>query len=253
MTPIILVTSDVKPIDGYNWHATIDFYLRAVLLAGAMPVILPSLGAETDIDALLDRFDGLLVTGSRSNVHPSHYGVEPSKAHEPYDADRDATTLPLIRSAIDHGVPTLAICRGIQELNVALGGTLTTEVQELPGRMDHRAPVSDIQDERFALAHDIHFEDDADLKTIVGGDSVKVNSLHRQVIDRLADRLVVEAKAEDGTIEAVRVAGAVAFAYGVQWHPEYWAASDKPSNNIFTAFVDATRSHGSRRTAMAAE
>jgi putative glutamine amidotransferase len=253
MKPFILVTSDVKPIDGYNWHAVIDFYLKAVTLAGAVPVILPNLGDSHDAGPVLDRFDGLLVTGSRSNVHPSHYGVAPSQAHEPYDSDRDATTLPLIRAALDHGVPILAICRGIQELNVALGGTLTTEVQELPGRMDHRAPVSDHQDERFALAHDVHFEADADLAAIVGGAKVKVNSLHRQVIDRLADRLIVEAKAEDGTIEAVRVAGAAAFAYGVQWHPEYWAASDKPSNNIFTAFVDAARSHGSRRTSLAAE
>ncbi|HMB48046.1 MAG TPA: gamma-glutamyl-gamma-aminobutyrate hydrolase family protein [Afifellaceae bacterium] len=253
MNPLILVTSDVKPIDGYNWHAAIDTYLKALTLTGAMPFILPNLAGGIDLDAALDRVDGVLVTGSRSNVHPSHYSEEPSAAHEPYDEARDATTLPLIRRAIERGVPMLAICRGIQELNVALGGSLITEAQEQPGRMDHRAPVSDHHDERFALAHDVHYEAGAGMAEITGGPTVRVNSLHRQIIGRLADRLVVEAKAEDGTIEAVRVAGAAAFAYGVQWHPEYWAASDKPSNDIFTAFANAARNHGARRTAIAAE
>jgi putative glutamine amidotransferase len=119
--------------------------------------------------------------------------------------------------------------------------------------MDHRAPESERQDERFALAHDVTFEDDAELAEIIGGPCLRVNSLHRQVIDRLAERLVVEARAEDGTIEAVRVSGATAFAYGVQWHPEYWAATDTPSNRLFTAFTAAARDYGSRRTALAAE
>ncbi len=253
MTPIILVTSDVKPIDGYNWHAAIDTYLRAVIVAGGIPIVLPSLADHLDLDAVLDRVDGVLVTGSRSNVHPSHYDVEPSEAHEPYDDARDATTLPLIRRTLERAIPMLAICRGIQELNVALGGSLITEAQEHPGRMDHRAPDSESQDERFALAHDVTFEDDAELAAIVGSPCVRVNSLHRQVIDRLADRLTVEARAEDGTIEAVRVSDARAFAYGVQWHPEYWAASDTPSNRLFKAFTAAARDYGSRRTALAAE
>lgn len=253
MTPIILVTSDVKPIDGYNWHAAIDTYLRAVVVAGGIPLVLPNLADHVDIDAVLDRVDGVLVTGSRSNVHPSRYGVDPSEAHEPYDADRDATTLPLIRRTLERAVPMLAICRGIQELNVALGGTLITEAQEHAGRMDHRAPDSDSHDERFALAHDVTFEDDAELAAIVGGPCVRVNSLHRQVIDRLADRLVVEGRAEDGTIEAVRVSDAKAFAYGVQWHPEYWAATDTPSNRLFHSFTAAARDYGSRRMAQAAE
>ncbi len=253
MTPFILVTSDVKQVDGYNWHAAIDTYLNALTYAGAMPVILPSLGSDIDLQSVLGRVDGVLITGSRSNVHPQHYGVEADKAYEPYDTDRDATTMPLIRAALDQGVPMLAICRGLQELNVAFGGTLITEVQELDGRMDHRSPQSDSHDERFALAHDIHFEADAGLAGIVGSDTVRVNSLHRQVIDRLADRLIVEARAEDGTIEAVRVADARAFAFGVQWHPEYWAAIDNPSGTIFRAFSDAAREYGSRRMDDAAE
>lgn len=254
MSPLILVTSDVKQIDGYAWHSAIEFYLKALTLVGATPVILPSLGTGIDIDTALGRVDGVVATGSRSNVHPELYGAAPGEQYEPYDSDRDATSLPLIREAIDRNVPMLAICRGMQELNVALGGTLITEVQTLPDRMDHRAPESDSQDERFGLAHDVHFEADAGLARLIGCGTVRVNSLHRQVIDVLADRLIVEARAEDGTIEAVRVANAANFAYGVQWHPEYWAASDAPSKSIFQAFTDAARDYGAQgRPELAAE
>lgn len=251
--PAILVTSDVISHNNYHWHGAIDIYLKAVALVGTVPVILPNFGAETDFESLFERFDGILVTGSRSNVHPSLYGKEPGPEYEPYDEARDATTLPLIGKAIEAGVPLLAICRGIQELNVALGGTLITEAQELPDRMDHRAAQSDSQDERFAMSHDIRFEADADLADVVGGPAIRVNSLHRQVIDRLADRLIVEARAPDGTIEAVRVRGARAFAYGVQWHPEYWAATDAPSRRLFEAFANAARRYHDRAPAIAAE
>ena len=189
--PVILVTSDVIPYNNYHWHGAIDIYPKALAHVGAVPVVVPSFGDGTDFDTLLGRFDGVLITGSRSNVHPALYGKEPGPKYEPYDHDRDATTLPLIRRTIEAGIPLLAICRGIQELNVALGGTLITEAQELPGRMDHRAVPSDSQDERFKLAHDIRFEGETELSDIVGGPTVTVNSVHRQVIDRLADRLIV--------------------------------------------------------------
>jgi putative glutamine amidotransferase len=137
----------------------------------------------------------------------------------------------------------LAICRGIQELNVALGGTLATEIQELQGRMDHRAPESESQAERFAIQHPIRIKPDSCLGAILKEDSVKVNSVHRQAIDRLAPRLEVEAVAEDGTVEAVSVKDAKGFIVGVQWHPEYWVQSDAPSRKIFEAFGDAVREH----------
>ncbi len=251
--PVILVTSDVIPYNNYNWHGAIDIYPNAVAHVGAVPVVLPSFGPRTDFESLFERFDGILVTGSRSNVHPSLYGKTPGPEYEPYDQDRDATTIPLICKAIEAGVPLLAICRGMQELNVALGGTLITEAQEQPDRMDHRAVQSEKQDERFAMSHNIHFETDTELSGIVGGPTLKVNSLHRQVIDKLADRLIVEATAEDGTIEAVRVEDARAFAYGVQWHPEYWVASDAPSRQLFEAFADAARQRQMRGSAIAAE
>lgn len=252
-SPVILVTSDVVLHSHYRWHGATDTYLKAVTQVGATPVVLPSLGGDIDLETVLERFDGVLATGSRSNVHPDAYGKTPGPKYEPYDLDRDATAMPLILAAIEKGVPLFAICRGMQELNVALGGSLTAEAQELPGRIDHRAAQSDNQDERFAMSHDIRFDDNTELSGIVGGRTVTVNSLHRQIIDRLAERLVVEARAADGTIEAVRVDGARAFAYGVQWHPEYWASSDAPSRRLFEAFADASRAYRGRNSMIAAE
>jgi putative glutamine amidotransferase len=244
MKPIIAVTSDVKAFENYVWHAAPQQYLEAALLgSGVLPMVVPSFGDALDLDALLDQVHGVLVTGARSNVHPELYGAEPSAAHEPYDPARDSTTLPLIRAAIKKGVPLLAICRGIQELNVALGGTLATEIQDQAGRMDHRAPVSDIQAERFAIRHPVVVKEGSCLADVLGAGPVQVNSVHRQAIDRLGNGLQVEAIADDGTVEAVSVIGARAFAVGVQWHPEYWVKSDSPSRKIFEAFGDAARAH----------
>lgn len=253
MSTLILVTADVREDGGYIWHAALQPYLTALTEIGAAPLILPSLGEAIDLEELLPRIDGVLVTGSRSNVHPAHYGVEPSERHEPYDAARDATTLPLIRLAVERGVPLFAICRGFQELNVAFGGTLMTEAQERHGSLDHRAPYDRPLDERFALAHEVSFEDDSRLAQILGARCISVNSLHRQAVDRLAPRLVVEGRAPDGTIEAVRVADAPAFAFGVQWHPEYWASTDAPSGALFRAFGEATRQRAVHAMPLAAE
>ena len=248
MNPVILVTADVREVDQYTWHAAVDTYLKALTGVAATPLILPSLAGDIDLDSVLGRIDGVLTTGSRSNVHPSHYGDEPSPGHEPYDHDRDATTLDLIRKTIDASVPLLAICRGFQELNVALGGTLDTEIQERDDRADHRAPVSDDHDIRFGLAHDVAIEPGSTLAAILKTERVAVNSSHRQAIRDLAPGLIAEAHADDGTIEAVRVADAGAFALGVQWHPEYWAGTDAPSRAIFTAFRDAASETMARRT-----
>ncbi len=145
-TPLIAVSADVRDVDGYRWHAAPDTYLKAVVAGlGGLPVIVPSLAGGIDLDTLLDRVDGVLVTGSRSNVYPGEYGAAPTPEAEPYDRDRDAMVLPLIRAAIARGVPLFAICRGMQELNVALGGTLVAEVHKLPGRADHYAPASEPQ------------------------------------------------------------------------------------------------------------
>jgi putative glutamine amidotransferase len=243
-TPLIGIAADVKDIDGYRWHAASETYLKAITTGlGGIPLIIPSLAGAIDIETLLDRLDGVFMTGSRSNVHPSEYGETAGPRTEPYDRQRDAMTLPLIRAAIRRGVPLLAVCRGMQELNVALGGSLVPEVQELVGRSDHRAPVSDIQDERFAIRQDVAVDPAGTLAAILDAPAIRVNSLHRQAVGRLAGGLVVEATAPDGTVEAVRVAGAPGFAIGVQWHPEYWVESDAPSSKIFAAFGRAVRAH----------
>ncbi|MFC7064326.1 gamma-glutamyl-gamma-aminobutyrate hydrolase family protein [Brucella rhizosphaerae] len=248
--PLIAVPTDVKPFENYTWHAAPEQYLAAAVdVAEVTPLLVPSFGEKMDTDTILDGVDGLLVTGSKSNVNPELYGVEPSAAFEPYDNARDATSIPLIRAAIEKGVPVLAICRGLQELNVALGGTLATEIQELEGRMDHRAPVSESQAERFAIQHPVKIAPNSCLAEILKSDSVKVNSVHRQAIDRLAPELEIEATAEDGTIEAVSVKNAKGFIVGVQWHPEYWVQTDGPSQKIFKAFGDAVRAHKAQRKA----
>ncbi|MEJ1160227.1 gamma-glutamyl-gamma-aminobutyrate hydrolase family protein [Prosthecomicrobium sp. N25] len=248
-TPIVLVSADNRLFDNVSWHATPAQYVEAVLYgSGAMPLVLPALGGGLDLDAILDRVDGVLLTGSRSNVHPSLYGVEPAPQYEPYDPARDATTLPLIRLAIARAKPLLAICRGYQELNVALGGTLHTEIQDFEGRMDHRAPASDNNDVRYAIRHPIRVLPGTCIGRILGEGEVQVNSLHRQGIAELSPRLVVEAAAPDGTIEAVRVADAAGFAVGVQWHPEYWVRSDTASSRLFKAFGDAVRAEAASRS-----
>ncbi len=250
--PLIAVTTDYREMPPYMWHATPAPYVDAVAdVSGALPLLVPSTGDRLHVETLLDRVDGVLVTGSRSNVHPSNYGEEATQDHEPFDTDRDATTLPLIRRAIERGVPLLAICRGIQELNVALGGSITAQFQKNRKIEGHDYPGDGPQDERFAIAHPVSVEPGSMLAKVLGDDvkegRTNVNSLHTQALNRLANTLLVEATAPDGTIEAVAVEGAAGFVMGVQWHPEYWAKSDQPSNKILKAFGDAARDYASAR------
>lgn len=218
-------------------HTTPSRYAAAVMGGvGGLPIMIPPVGQEQL--ALLDRIDGLLVPGSPSNVHPSHYGVTESETPDKHDPDRDATTLPLIRAAIERGMPVLAICRGIQELNVALGGTLIQRVHDMPGRMDHRGGPGTL-DQRYGPKHPISAT--GLLAQIVGAEEFIVNSLHGQAIDRPAPGLVVEAHAPDGTIEAVAMPGARGFVLGLQWHPEWRFAEQAASVSIFQAFGEACR------------
>lgn len=242
--PLVAVSTDVKDFENYTWHATPEQYLEAAIsVAGVFPVLVPSCGERLDFEALLAAVDGVMLTGAKSNVHPSLYGKEADEMNGPYDERRDGTTLPLIRKAIEKGVPLLAICRGIQELNVALGGTIASEIQEREGVFDHRAPESSSQDERFAIRHPVTIKPESCLAGVFGTGEIRVNSVHRQGIDRLGPNLKIEAVATDGTVEAVSVRNAKAFAVGVQWHPEYWAASDDASKRLFAAFGDAVRAH----------
>lgn len=246
--PLVAIPADIREFDKYVWHCAPNTYVSAAAgVAGVLPVIIPALPDHVDAASVLDRMDGLLITGSRTNVHPGHYGEEPTASHEPFDPARDAVSISLIRMALERGLPLLAICRGMQELNVALGGALATEIQEQDGIDDHRAPDAEHNDERFAIRHPVHVKEGSCLAAVVGTSEIQVNSLHRQAISRLAPRLAVEATATDGTVEAVSVIGAKGFAIGVQWHPEYWAASDETSGRIFRAFGDAVRAHAAAR------
>jgi putative glutamine amidotransferase len=233
-------------------HAASDAAVRAAAdAAGGVPLLIPALGETAEINCLLDRLDGILLTGSRSMVSPCHYGGPPHDNDVPEDASRDATTLPLIRAAIARGIPLLAICRGLQELNVALGGTLHQDLAVLPGRLDHRAPVTDDVAIRFGKAHGVAFTSGGLLHRLAVAPTATVNSLHHQGIDRLAPGLAVEAVAPDGTIEAVRRVNGPGFALGVQWHPEADWRCDPISRRIFEAFGDAVRGAGAM--AMAAD
>lgn len=243
--PIIAIPADIREFDGTHWHAAQNQYVRAALkVAGVMSFIIPAFEDGNETDALLDRVDGLLVSGSATNVHPALYGAEARDSDGPFDPARDATTLPLIRRAIERGIPLFAICRGIQELNVALGGTLASEIQEQEGVWDHRKPQHDDRDVVYSIRQDVIVAEGSCIARYLGtAGSIQVNSLHRQAISKTAPGLQVEALAEDGTIEAVSVIDAKGFAIGVQWHPEYWAETDSPSRALFEAFGDAVRAY----------
>jgi putative glutamine amidotransferase len=248
--PVVAVPADIREIEDAIWHAAPDQYINAAAkVAGVMTFIVPALKEGTDVDSILDRVDGVLVSGAASNVHPSLYGRQATEADGPFDPARDATSLPLIRRAIDRGIPLLAICRGIQELNVALGGTLASEIQDLPGRWDHRKPKVPVRDDMYAIRQPVFIQEGSCIADYLGlAGEVQVNSLHRQAIADTAPRLKVEATAEDGTVEAVSVIDAKNFAVGVQWHPEYWAETDAPSRALFQAFGDAVRAYANGAT-----
>jgi putative glutamine amidotransferase len=248
MTLIVGIPACSRQLGGEPQFATPARYIKALMgVTGALPVLLPPVGEA--MLAMLDRLDGLILSGSPSNVHPTRYGMTESLTPESHDPARDATTLPLARAALARGMPLLAICRGIQELNVALGGTLHQQVHTLEGRIDHRDERDDDNEVNFRLRQTIAVS--GQLARIVGAERIVVNSLHEQAIDRLGEGLSVEAAAEDGTVEAVRVTSAGglqpgAFAMGVQFHPEWHFATDAPSRAIFAAFGEACAAYAKR-------
>ncbi len=244
MSIVVGIPACSKIVNDEPQHSTPTRYGNALIgAAAAIPVLLPPVG-EVMLD-VLDRLDGLLLSGSPSNVDPSLYSADPSLTPGKHDSFRDGTTLPLAREAIRRGMPLLAICRGIQELNVAMGGTLHQQVHLIGGRADHRAGEGEL-DHLFRLKHTVTLS--GHLAVLVGEREVMVNSLHEQALDRLADGLEVEAVAEDGTIEAVRVRDAKSFAFGVQFHPEWHWATDHASQTIFRAFGDACRRYQADRS-----
>jgi putative glutamine amidotransferase len=224
--------------------------LRAVAdVVGALPLMFAGSPEITDIDALLDVVDGVLLTGARANVHPTRFGVEPHAAYEPYDEPRDALALDLVKACVDRGVPLLGVCRGFQEMGVAYGSTLHPEIRELPGRINHRMPrlengeIHPDQAVIYGDRHDVHLTGGGAFARIFGRDTIRVNSLHGQGILNAGKRVVVEGLADDGTIEAIRIADAPGFALGVQWHAEYDPQNNPVNGALFQAFGQAVKAH----------
>ncbi len=240
--PIIGVTACTKQVGLHLSHIVGDKYVRAVAVgAGALPLVIPALGDLIDRDSLLDTVDGLLFTGSPSNVEPHYYNGLASAPGTQHDSARDATTLPLIRKAIAAGIPVLGICRGFQEINVAFGGTLHQRVQEVAGMLDHREPADESVEVQYAPRHTVRVQAGGVLAGIGLPDEIQVNSIHGQGVQRLAPGLRVEALAPDELVEAFSVENALSFALGVQWHPEWQVSSNPNYLAIFQAFGEACR------------
>jgi putative glutamine amidotransferase len=222
-------------------------------VVGALPLIFAGDPAITDVDALLATVDGVLLTGARANVHPTLFGAEEHPSYEPYDRRRDALALALVKVCVARGVPLFGVCRGFQEMNVAYGGSLHPEIRELPGRMNHRMPRlpnGDIHPDLtvvYGERHDVRLTPGGAFATLLGRDSIRVNSLHGQGILEPGNRIVVEGVADDGTIEAIRVADAAGFALGVQWHAEYDPQSNPINRTLFQAFGAAVAERSRRR------
>lgn len=216
-------------------------------VAGCLPLLIPADPDFVSIDELCEVCDGFLLTGGRPNVHPSEYGEEETDKHGDFDRARDAITLPLVRRCVETGQPFLGICRGFQEVNVAMGGTLHPEIRELPGRMNHRMPPEGTLAEAFSRTHHVHLDPQGRFAALLGSDDIVTNTLHGQGVCQPGPRIVIEGRAEDGTPEAIYVKDAPGFTYSVQWHPEWQAEHDPVSRPLFQAFGDAVRAWAARK------
>lgn len=247
--PWVAVPADSKLIGPHPFQSVGEKYLRALHdVGGLQPVIWPTLFGNDWIGAALDRVDGLFLTGSHSNIEPHRFAaavIDPGFLHDP---QRDATTLPLIPEALRRGVPILAVCRGLQEVNVAFGGSLLQKIHETPGFNDHREDLSQSLDLQYAPAHAVDIVPGGYLAGIAAGPREQVNSLHGQGIDRLGEGLRIEARAEDGLIEAVSLADSSGWLLAVQWHPEWKAGDNRFYRAIFQSFADACRARARTRS-----
>ena len=246
--PVVGILTNKNLIgDQYEVHASGAINTVAVAqVVDAVPVLVPGDPALFSVAELMEVCDGFMLTGGRPNVHPDEYGHQPTEAHGDFDRDRDAVALEIVRACVSRGQPVLGICRGFQEFNVAMGGTLHPEIRDLPGRMNHRMPPEGTLEEKFELRHWVTLTPDGPFARMFGGARVKTNTLHGQGIAAPGPRIVIDGRAEDGTPEAVYVDGAPGFAVAVQWHPEWNAASDPVSQNLFRAFGGALRDWAAR-------
>lgn len=247
--PVIGIIGNNQSLsEGFDAHVSARLTTEAVSQAAdCMPIIIPSDPRFVSTADLLDLCDGFLLTGGRPNVHPEEYGETETPAHGAFDRQRDAVTLPLVRACVERGQPFLGICRGFQEVNVAMGGTLYPEIRELPGRMNHRMPPDGSPEEKFALRHKVTFTEGGPFHRLTGSPQVMTNTLHGQGIKTAGRRVVIDGHAPDGTPEAIFIADAPGFTLSVQWHPEWKAASDPVSRPLFAAFGDAARAWAATR------
>jgi putative glutamine amidotransferase len=257
--PLIGVSGELKDFNGFDVQSAGHKYIFSVVEGfGGMPVILPALG---DVEAngsyslaeLVDRLDGIVLTGGRSNIEPHHYEGEPFRPDTHRDPVRDSSTLPLVRAAVARAVPIFGICRGIQEINVAFGGTLHPYLWEVEGKRDHRMPQTDVLEDRFAPRHPVLLSPGGYFAKIaeaagVGDDDIIVNSLHGQAIDRLAEGLVVEARSEDGVVEGLSMPGAASFVVGVQWHAEFRVLNHPFNRALYAEFGAAAKRRAAARS-----
>jgi putative glutamine amidotransferase len=242
--PLIGVISDRRTLGHHPFHIVGEKYLAAIVHgAGGYPVAVPVLGDDFDVAEILSRLDGLLLTGSPSNVEPRQYKGAPSKPGTLHDPERDQASLTLIPAAVKAGLPMIGICRGFQEMNVAFGGTLHQAVHELPGFGNHRENDWQTVDQQYAPLHEVRFTPGGVLEKLSGRSSAMVNSVHSQGVDQLGEGLEIEAVAQDGLIEAVVVRDAPGFNLAVQWHPEWKVRDNELSMAIFQAFGDAARAY----------
>ncbi|MGK7652143.1 gamma-glutamyl-gamma-aminobutyrate hydrolase family protein [Roseovarius sp. B08] len=241
--PVIGIIGNSYSIDDrYPVHAVGRMNSEAVSeVSDCIPMLVASDPALVSVEELMEICDGFVLTGGRPNIHPEEYGEAPTEAHGAFDRERDALTLPLVRACVAKGQPILGICRGFQEVNVALGGTLHPEIRELPGRDNHRMPPDGTLEERFALRHEVSFVEGGVFHRLMGSQKVMTNTLHGQGIIREGKGVVIDGCAPDGTPEAVYIEGAPGFALAVQWHPEWNAANDSVSRCLFEALGDAAR------------
>jgi putative glutamine amidotransferase len=246
--PLIGVPADRRILDPHPFHMVGEKYLKALIDgADALPLMIPVFADDLDVDDILDRVDGVLLTGSPSNLEPHHYGGDPSGEGTLHDPHRDAVTLPLAQRVLERGIPLLSVCRGFQELNVVLGGTLHQNVRDVPGYHNHKEDPDDSLEDQYGPSHTVTLIEGGLLRSMANADNVMVNSLHAQGVAKLASGVTVEAIADDGLIEAFRVDDVPGFALAVQWHPEWQVTQDSFSMAIFKAFGDACRVHASQR------
>ncbi|KZE35059.1 gamma-glutamyl-gamma-aminobutyrate hydrolase [Crenobacter luteus] len=246
--PVVGIPCDIKLFHAFPFHAVGEKYITALTSgAGALPWLIPSLGDDALLDETLGWLDGILLPGSPSNIQPHLYGGAPSRAGMLHDPGRDASTLPLVVRAVERGLPVLGICRGAQEVNVALGGELYQHVQDEPGYFDHRESSDAPLERQYGPAHHVNLTPGGWLAEWAGSERIEVNSLHQQGVKRLAPGLVVEGVAEDGLVEAFRMDAARGFLLALQWHPEWQYWNNPVSTAIFRAFGDACRSHRDKR------